>query len=159
MLPRLNYGRGLAATVLGGIAATVLMLVPAWLWSEYVLDVALDAVVGRSGGLDTWDRILLYSADLVLVAAGYLVYAGLTRRLYRMLQGIDVDYWDTFQALVATGILAALVAYFFPFLGLVVAIFAAPALVNGMAETDEVVLAPPGEQPMADPRSPRRAPV
>jgi hypothetical protein len=158
MRQRLHYGRGLAATVIAGIVAAVVMVVPAWLWSRYVLDVALDAVVGRNEGLDTSDRVFLYAGDLLLALVGFLVMAWITKRLYHAFQGADIDYWDTFQALVATAIIAALVAYVFPFLGLVIAVFAAPALVNGMAASAEDTFVAV-EPPLPDPRGPLKPPV
>jgi hypothetical protein len=151
---RLHYGRGLAATVLAGIVAWSVMLVPAWLWSEYVVDVALDAVVGRGEGLDTWERILLYGGDLALACTGYAVMAWITQWLYGLFQDADIGFWPTFQALLATGILALLVGYVWPFLGIVIAIFVAPAFVNAMAAPEDVYVAPSGEPQPADPRSP-----
>lgn len=132
MLRRPGYGLSLLATVLAGIAASFVMLLPSWLWSAYVVDVAYDSIVGRGEGLDTWDRILLYGGNLALVFLGFVVYAWMTASLYRTFQRIDPPYWDVFMGLLATAIVAAIVAYFLPFVGIVIAIFAAPFAVNGL---------------------------
>jgi hypothetical protein len=136
-----SYGLSLAATILGGIAASIVMVVPSWLWAKYVLDVPFDSIVGRAAGLATGDRVLLYGGNLVLICLGFAVYALLTRSLYSAFQGMRPNFWDTFFALIATGIAAAIVGYFFPFVGLLVAIFMAPAAVNSTLTYDAARLA------------------
>lgn len=153
MRSRLHYGRGLAATVLAGLAAWTVMLVPAWLWSEYVVDVTFDAIVGRGEGLSTGERILLYGGDFLLACVAWAIMAWITQWLYGLFQDADIPFWPTFQALLATGILAVLVGYVFPFLGIVIAVFAAPAFVNAMATPDDAYVPEAGERPPPDPRA------
>jgi hypothetical protein len=117
-MERPSYGWGLVSTILGGIAASVVMIVPAWLWSRYVVDVAFDSIAGRGEGLSNGDRILLYAGDLAIAFLAFFLYA--------------------FAALVATAILAAIVGYFLPFVGIVIAVFVAPIFVNGVASSGAV---------------------
>ena len=134
----LSYGWGLLANVLGGLAAAAIMFIPAWIWSDFVVDARWDAVVGRSADLSTGDRILLYLGDLALVFLGYALYASSAKGLYHLFQDVELKFWDVFAALVATGILAAFVGFWFPFLGIVVAVFVAPALINWRAREEQV---------------------
>jgi hypothetical protein len=134
---RPSYGWGLVSTFVGGIGASVLMIIPAWLWSRYVLDVAFDSVVGRGEGLSNGDRIFLYAGDLVIAFLAFFLYAWVVKRLYA-LREVELPLWDTFAALVATAILAAIVGYFLPFVGIVIAIFVAPIFVNGVASSGPV---------------------
>jgi len=136
--PKLSYGAGLGACVVGGIVAAFVMFLPAWLWSKYVVDVPVNSTVGRAESLSTGDRILLYAGDIGLVFLGYLVYTSAVKGLYRVFQEIELRYWPVFGALILTGILAAVVGFWFPFLGIVIAVFGAPMLVNRMAEEDRV---------------------
>jgi hypothetical protein len=136
--PRLSYGSGLVACVVGGIVAAFVMFLPAWLWSKYVVDVPLNSPVGRASDLSTGDRILLYAGDIALVFLAYAIYTSAVKGLYRVFQEIELRYWTVFGALVLTGILAAIVGFWFPFLGIVIAVFGAPMLVNRMAEEDQV---------------------
>jgi hypothetical protein len=133
MAPRLSYGQTLAATLLGGAIAAIVMIVPSWLWARYVLDVSFDAIVGRGEGLGNFERGFLYAGNLVVALIGYLVYAWIVRRLAHSFDEVDLPLWDTFAALILTGIVAALVAYVFPFVGLLIVVFAAPAFVNAVA--------------------------
>jgi hypothetical protein len=134
--PRLSYGSGLAACILGGIVAAFVMFLPAWLWSKYVVDVPLNSTAGRAESLSTGDRILLYAGDLALVFLAYAIYSSAVKGLYRVFQEIELRYWTVFAALVLTGIFAAIVGFWFPFLGIVIAVFGAPILVNRMAQED-----------------------
>lgn len=137
MTQRLSYGLSLLATVVAGILSGVVMVIPSWLWSRYVLHVSFDAIVGRGEGLSTADRILLYGGDLVLAFLGYVVYAWMTRSLYSVFQNVELSFWDTFAALLATGILAAIVGFFLPFVGILIAVFVAPVFVNGVMRAAE----------------------
>jgi uncharacterized membrane protein HdeD (DUF308 family) len=139
-MARPSYGWGLLSTILGGVLASVVMIVPAWLWSRYVLDVAFDSIVGRGEGLSNGDRIFLYAGDLAIAFVAFLVYAWCVKRLYA-LREVKLPLWDTFAALVATAILAAIVAFFLPFVGLLIVIFVAPLFVNGVASGGPVVRA------------------
>jgi hypothetical protein len=114
------------------------MFLPAVLWSHFVVQVHANAVVGTDPGLSNGDRILLYLGDLAFVFLAYAVYASAVQGLYRLFQDIELRYWTVFSGLVVTGILAAIVAFWFPFLGIVIAIFGAPILVNRMAREDPV---------------------
>jgi hypothetical protein len=136
-MERPSYGWGLVSTILGGIAASVVMIVPAWLWSRYVVDVAFDSIAGRGEGLSNGDRILLYAGDLAIAFLAFFLYAWSVMRLYA-LREVKLPLWDTFAALVATAILAAIVGYFLPFVGIVIAVFVAPILVNGVASSGAV---------------------
>jgi len=135
---RLSYGSGLAACVIGGVCAAFIMFLPAWLWSKYVVGVSVNSTVGRASDLSTGDRILLYAGDLGLVFLAYALYTAMVKGLYRVLQEVELRYWSIFAPLALTGILAAIVAYWFPFLGIVIAVFGAPILVNRMADEQEV---------------------
>jgi hypothetical protein len=153
MRSRLHYGRGLGATVLAGLAAWTVMLVPAWLWSEHVVDVAFESIVGRGEGLTTGERILLYAGEFLLACLAWAVMAWITQWLYGLFQDADIPFWSTFQALLGAGILAVLVGYVFPFLGIVIAVFVPPAFVNALATPDDAYVPPvAGEQPLPDPR-------
>ena len=138
MRPRLSYGSGLAACVIGGIVAAFVMFLPAWLWSKYVVDVPYNSTVGRASDLSTGDRILLYVGDLGLLFLAYAIYTSAVKGLYRVFQEVELRYWTVFGALVLTGIAAAIVGFWFPFLGIVIAVFGAPMLVNRMAQEDQV---------------------
>jgi hypothetical protein len=138
MKPRLSYGSGLAACVIGGIVAAFVMFLPVWLWSKYVVDVPLNSSVGRAESLSTGDRILLYAGDLALVFLAYAIYSSAVKGLYRVFQEVELRYWTVFGALVVTGILAGIVGFWFPFLGIVIAVFGAPIFVNRMAQEDQV---------------------
>jgi hypothetical protein len=133
MAPRLSYGQTLAATLLGGAIAAIVMIVPSWLWARYVLDVSYDAIVGRGEGLEHVERGFLYGGNIVFALLGYLVYAWIVGKLVRAFDRVDLLIWDTFAALILTGIAAALVAHAFPFVGLLIVVFAAPAFVNAVA--------------------------
>ena len=137
-MARPSYGWGLLCTILGGVLASVVILVPAWLWSRYVVDVAFDSIVGRGEGLSNGDRILLYAGDLALAFLAFFLYAWCVRRLYA-LREVEIPLWDTFAALIATAILAAIVGFFLPFIGLLIVIFVAPLFVNGVAGNGPVV--------------------
>ena len=136
-MARPSYGWGLLSTFLGGILASVLMIVPAWLWTHFVVDVAFDSVVGRGEGLSNGDRILLYAGDVAIAFLAFFLYAWVVRKLYA-LHEVKVPLWDTFAALIATAILAAIVGYFLPFVGLLIVIFVAPIFVNGVAGSGPV---------------------
>ena len=137
--PKLSYGSGLAACVIGGIVAAFVMFLPAWLWSKFVVDVPLNSSAGRAESLSTGDRILLYAGDLALIFLAYAIYTAAVKGLYRVFQEIELKYWSVFGPLAVTGIAAAIVAFWFPLLGIVIAVFLAPEFVNRMAEEDEQV--------------------
>lgn len=141
MPERPSYGLSLAATIVGAIAASIVMVIPSWLWAKYVVGVPFDSIVGRARGLARGDRGLLYGGNLVLIFLGFTIYALLTRSLYKAFQNLQPHFWDTFFALIATGIAAAIVGYFFPFIGLLVAIFMAPAAINSTLTYDAARLA------------------
>jgi hypothetical protein len=125
-----SYGWSLLATATGAIVAAVVMAVPSWLWANYVVDERFSAIVGRSEDLSTEDRALLYGGNLLFVFAGLLVWSWATRSIYRAFAGAELNFWDVFFAIAATGILAAIIGFFFPFLGLVIAVFLTPAVVT-----------------------------
>jgi hypothetical protein len=147
-----SYGWALLATFTGAIFAGIIMAVPHWLWTDYVVDAKFNAVVGRAEELSTVDRILLYGGDLLIVFAGLAVWAWTTRSMYNVFEDRDLKFWDVFLALATTGILAAIVGYFFPFVGLLIVVFLAPAVVNSWggyaAQTSVGDRGAPRDQPM-----------
>jgi hypothetical protein len=148
-----SYGWALLATFTGAIFAGIIMAVPHWLWTDYVVDAKFNAVVGRAEELSTVDRILLYGGDLLIVFAGLAVWAWTTRSMYNVFEDRDLKFWDVFLALATTGILAAIVGYFFPFVGLLIVVFLTPAVVSSwgggyVAETSVGDRGAPRDQPM-----------
>jgi hypothetical protein len=148
-----SYGWALLATFAGAIIATIVMAVPHWLWTDFVLDQKFSAIVGRAEELSTWDRILLYGGDLLIVFAGLAVWAWTTRGMYNVFEERELKFWDVFLALATTGILAAIIGYFFPFVGLLIVVFLTPAVVNSWgggyaAETSVGDRGAPRDQPM-----------
>ena len=125
-----SYGWALLATFTGAFFAGVVMVIPHWLWTDYVVDAKFNAIVGRGEDLSTWDRVLLYGGGLVIVFAGLAVWAWTTRKMYNVFEESELKFWDVFLALATTGILAAIIGYFFPFVGLLIVVFLAPAVVN-----------------------------
>jgi hypothetical protein len=125
-----SYGWSLLASFTGAFFATVVMAIPSWLWADKVLEVKFSSIAGRAEELSTWDRILLYAGNLLIVFAGAAVWAWTTRNMYRVFNDQEIRFWDVFLAIAATGILAAVVGYFFPFLGLLIVVFLTPAVIN-----------------------------
>jgi len=136
--PRLSYGSGLAACVIGGLVAAFVMFLPAWLWSHFVVDVPTNKVFGRSSDLSTGDRILLYVGDFAILFLAYAIYTSAVKGLYRVFQEVELEYWNVFFALVVTGIVAGVVGHRHPFFGIVIAVFVAPFLVNHWAHEKQV---------------------
>ena len=66
----------------------------------------------------------------MIVFAGLAVWAWTTRKMYNVFEESELKFWDVFLALATTGILAAIIGYFFPFVGLLIVVFLAPAVVN-----------------------------
>lgn len=149
-----SYGWALLATFTGAFFAAVVMVIPHWLWTDKVVDAKFNAIVGRGEDLSTWDRVLLYGGDLVIVFAGLAVWAWTTRKMYNVFEESELKFWDVFLALATTGILAAIIGYFFPFVGLLIVVFLAPAVVNSWggggyaAETSVGDRGAPRDQPM-----------
>jgi hypothetical protein len=147
-----SYGWALLATFTGAIFAGIIMAVPHWLWTDYVVDAKFNAVVGRAEELSTVDRILLYGGGLVIVFAGLAVWTWTTRSMYNVFEDTELKFWDVFLALATTGILAAIIGYFFPFVGLLIVVFLAPAVVNSWggyaAQTSVGDRGAPRDQPM-----------
>ena len=134
MAPKPSYGWAFVSTFTGAVVAVVVMAIPSWLWADYVLDVKFNSIVGRAEELGTWDRILLYAGNLLIVFAGYSVYTWAARSLYNTFAGVELRWWDVFFALISTGIVAGVVGYFFPFLGLLIVVFLTPAVLNSWSE-------------------------
>jgi hypothetical protein len=126
---RPSYWWAFVSTFTGSVAAAVAMAIPSWLWADYVLEVKFNAIVGRAEELSTWDRVLLYAGNLLLVFGGLLIATWTARKLLNVFDDYDLHFWDVFTALACTWILAAIVGYFFPFAGLVIAAFVAPMAV------------------------------
>jgi hypothetical protein len=147
-----SYGWALLATFTGAIFAGIIMAVPHWLWTDYVVDAKFNAIVGRAEELSTADRFLLYAGDLVIVFAGLAVWAWTTRSMFNVFEDRALGFWDVFLALATTGILAAIIGYFFPFVGLLIVVFLAPAVLNSWsgyaAETSVGDRGAPRDQPM-----------
>jgi len=125
-----SYGWALLATFSGGVFAAIVMAIPSWLWADKVLDVKFNAIVGRAEELSTWDRIFLYAGNLLIVFLGLAVWTWTTRSMFNVFEDRDLRFWDVFLALATTAILAAVIGYFFPFLGLVIVVFLTPAVLN-----------------------------
>lgn len=125
-----SYGPSLLATVIGAAIAAVVIALPSWLWARYVLDVKFSSIVGRSPELETSDRVLLYGGNLLFVFLGFAVFAWATRWMYRTLNLSAPPFWDVFFFLIGSAMLAAFVGYFFPFLGLMIAIFLPAGAIN-----------------------------
>jgi hypothetical protein len=136
--PKLHYGSALVACVIGGLVAAFVMFLPAFIWSHFVVNVPVSSHVGRAEDLATGDRILLYAGDIALIFLAYAIYTASVKGLYRVFQEIELRYWSVFGPLVVTGLIAGLVAFHWPLLGIAIAIFLAPELVNRLAEEDEV---------------------
>ncbi|MEX0992701.1 MAG: hypothetical protein WDZ37_01770 [Solirubrobacterales bacterium] len=125
-----SYGHTLAATLLAGILAWAIMLIPGVAFNDKVIGVHRDAILGKPD-IDSGDRVLMYLVWLALIFVGYYVYAWCVQKLLPALQpSFQIERWDAFLALVVTGMLAAFIGWVFPFLGIVVAIFVAPIMVN-----------------------------
>ena len=133
MTPKPSYGPSLLATVIGAAIAAVAIALPSWLWSEFVLDVKSSSIVGRSPELATSDRVLLYGADLLFVFIGFVLFTWATRWMYRTLNLSPPPFWDVFFFLIASAMLAGFIGFFFPFLGLMIAIFLPAAAINSWA--------------------------
>jgi hypothetical protein len=146
-----SYGWALLATFAGGVFASIVMWIPAWLWADKVLDVKVNSIVGRAEELSTWDRVFLYTGDLLIVFLGLAVWTWTTRSMFNVFEDRQLKFWDVFLALATTAILAAVVGYFFPFLGLLIVVFLTPAVLNSWggyaAETSPEGRAP-RDQPM-----------
>jgi hypothetical protein len=128
-----SYGPSLLATVIGAAIAAVVMAIPSWLWADNVVDVRFGAIVGRSPELDTTERGLLYGGNLLFVFVGFLVFTWATRRLYVAFNLAPPPFWDVFFFLIGSALLAAIVGFFFPFLGLLIAVFLPAAAINSWA--------------------------
>ena len=133
MTQKPSYGPSLLATVIGAAIAAVAIAIPSWLWAEYVLDVKFSSIVGRSPELGTSDRVLLYGGNLLFVFIGFALFAWATRLMYRTFNLSAPPFWDVFFFLIGAAMLAAFVGYFFPFLGLMIAIFLPAAAINSWA--------------------------
>ena len=125
-----SYGPSLLATVLGAAIAAVAIAVPSWLWAEYVLDVKFSSIVGRSPELATSDRVLLYGGNLLFVFIGFALFTWATRWMYRTFNLSPPPFWDVFFFLIASAMLAGFIGFFFPFLGLMIALFLPAAAIN-----------------------------
>ena len=72
--------------------------------------------------------------------------------MYNVFEESELEFWDVFLALATTGILAAIIGYFFPFVGLLIVVFLAPAVVNSWggygAQTSVGDRGAPRDQPM-----------
>jgi hypothetical protein len=128
MTEKPSYGPSLLATVLGAAIAAVAIAVPSWLWAEYVLDVKTSSIFGRSPELATSDRVLLYGGNLLFVFIGFALFTWATRWMYRTLNLSPPPFWDVFFFL-----LAGFIGFFFPFLGLMIALFLPAAAINSWA--------------------------
>ena len=125
-----SYGWALLATFTGAIFAAIIMAIPHGCGPTTSSTQKFNAIVGRGEDLSTWDRVLLYGGGLVIVFAGLAVWAWTTRSMYNVFEDTELKFWDVFLALATTGILAAIIGYFFPFVGLLIVVFLAPAVVN-----------------------------
>jgi hypothetical protein len=125
-----NYGPSLLATVIGAAIASAVMALASWLWADSVVDVPFSSIVGRSPELDTTERGLLYGGNLVIVFVGFVIFAWATRRLYRALNLSPPPFWEVFFFLLGSAFLASIVGFFFPFLGLLIAVFLPAAAIN-----------------------------
>jgi ABC-type multidrug transport system fused ATPase/permease subunit len=130
---RPNYGRSLLATVIGAAIAALVMAIPSWLWADNVVDVPFSSIVGKSPQLDTTERGLLYGGNLVFVFVGFLVFTWATRWLYRRLNLSPPPFWEVFFFLIGSALLASIIGFFFPFLGLLIAVFLPAAAINSWA--------------------------
>ena len=133
MTEKPSYGPSLLATVLGAAIAALAIAVPSWLWAEYVLDVKFSSIVGRSPELATSDRALLYGGNLLFVFIGFALFTWATRWMYRTLNLSPPPFWDVFFFLIASAMLAGFIGFFFPFLGLMIALFLPAAAINSWA--------------------------
>lgn len=125
-----SYGWALLASFAGAVIATIVMWIPAWLWADKVLDVKVNSIVGRAEELSTWERIFLYGGDLLIVFLGLAVWTWTTKNMFNVFEERQLKFWDVFLALATSAILAAVVGYFFPFLGLLIVVFLTPAVLN-----------------------------
>jgi hypothetical protein len=133
MTEKPSYGPSLLATVIGAVIAAVAIAIPSWLWAEFVLDVKFSSIVGRSPELGTSDRVLLYGGNLLFVFIGFALFAWATRLMYRTFNLSAPPFWDVFFFLIGAAMLAAFIGYFFPFLGLMIAIFLPAGAINSWA--------------------------
>ena len=125
-----SYGWALLASFTGAVFASIVMWIPAWLWADKVLDVKVNSIVGRAEDLSTWDRIFLYAGDLLIIFVGLAVWTWTTKNMFNVFEDRKLKFWDVFLALATTAILAAVIGYFFPFLGLLIVVFLTPAVLN-----------------------------
>jgi ABC-type multidrug transport system fused ATPase/permease subunit len=130
---RPSYGPSLLATVIGAAIAALVMAIPSWLWADNVVDVPFSSIVGRSPELDTTERGLLYGGNLLIVFVGFVIFAWATRRLYHALNLSPPPFWEVFFFLIGSAFLASIVGFFFPFLGLLIAVFLPAAAINSWA--------------------------
>jgi hypothetical protein len=99
------------------------------------------------------DRIRLRpDTDGLVDALSNRNLAKAARRMYNVFEDTELKFWDVFLALATTGILAAIIGYFFPFVGLLIVVFLAPAVVNSWggyaAQTSVGDRGAPRDQPM-----------
>ena len=127
-----SYGPSLLATVIGAAIASAVMAIASWLWAD-VVGVEFGSIVGRSPELDTTERGLLYGGDLLIVFVGFLIFTWATRRLYLALNLSPPPFWEVFFFLLGSALLASIIGFFFPFLGLLIAVFLPAAAVNSWA--------------------------
>ena len=109
------------------------MALASWLWADSVVDVPFSSIVGEGRSSTRPERGLLYGGNLVIVFVGFLIFAWATRRLYRALNLSPPPFWEVFFFLLGSAFLASIVGFFFPFLGLLIAVFLPAATINSWA--------------------------